>query len=321
MITDTSPCPIYFGPELDHSSWLTHENGNRRLDFDPLVYPLASGGWAYQERALSKRNIHFTQQKIIWECMEKSQCECGFYMKLKVKNDFLDLPWEEEIITTYSRMNLSEPADRLPAIAGIAKAYAKRHTLTYLAGLWKETIAHNLLWQNSERNPGPRIRPLVAPTWSWASSRGRTSPLHFSSDTMHIQVISYKYEPVAGGDRYSRLITARLHIAGTVAFGAITNCRDGVVQMKFEDKTVCVGMDYDISAAGEDYIEFGTVLPFLLLCDDSGRAVGAVLRCRNKERKEYERIGVSSHVKFDPFEFTTFHWVLRQATTMELILI
>ncbi|OCL11897.1 HET-domain-containing protein [Glonium stellatum] len=39
--------------------------------------PLLKRAWAYEERLLSTRVLHFTQSEMILECMEGIQCECG----------------------------------------------------------------------------------------------------------------------------------------------------------------------------------------------------------------------------------------------------
>jgi hypothetical protein len=38
---------------------------------------LLSRAWAFQERALSTRIVHFTKDELVWECKEKRWCECG----------------------------------------------------------------------------------------------------------------------------------------------------------------------------------------------------------------------------------------------------
>lgn len=40
-------------------------------------YPLLSRGWAFQERVLSPRILHFCKDELVWECGEGMQCECG----------------------------------------------------------------------------------------------------------------------------------------------------------------------------------------------------------------------------------------------------
>jgi hypothetical protein len=41
------------------------------------LYPLLSRGWAFQERILSPRVLHFCKDELLWECREERICECG----------------------------------------------------------------------------------------------------------------------------------------------------------------------------------------------------------------------------------------------------
>lgn len=40
-------------------------------------FPLMTRGWAFQERLLSPRILHFCRSELVWECRELSVCECG----------------------------------------------------------------------------------------------------------------------------------------------------------------------------------------------------------------------------------------------------
>jgi hypothetical protein len=52
---------IYYRKRLPHS----------------IEEPLQLRGWALQERLLSRRVLHFTEQELIWECLEEDKCECS----------------------------------------------------------------------------------------------------------------------------------------------------------------------------------------------------------------------------------------------------
>ncbi|KAL6708067.1 hypothetical protein ACN47E_003501 [Coniothyrium glycines] len=41
------------------------------------TFPLLSRAWAYQERLLSRRMLHFGKDELVWECRQLSECECG----------------------------------------------------------------------------------------------------------------------------------------------------------------------------------------------------------------------------------------------------
>lgn len=45
--------------------------------------PLLSRGWAFQERVLSPRVLHFCKQELVWECGQDTVCECGSLPKVQ----------------------------------------------------------------------------------------------------------------------------------------------------------------------------------------------------------------------------------------------
>lgn len=85
----------------------------------------------------------------------------------------------------YNDLLLSEPTDRLPAIAAIAQRFAQRNPDDeYVCGLWKNSIHRGLLlgFRPDESVTGPHIdygpcamaqSNYIAPSWSWASVQGR----------------------------------------------------------------------------------------------------------------------------------------------------
>ncbi|KAE8160052.1 hypothetical protein BDV40DRAFT_271597 [Aspergillus tamarii] len=59
------------------------------------------------------------------------------------------------------------PSDKLPAMSGIAKEYAKVIGSAYVAGLWREFLVDELAWLPLE--PCTATSEYRAPSWSWAS--------------------------------------------------------------------------------------------------------------------------------------------------------
>lgn len=159
-----------------------------------------SRAWAYQERFLAPRTVHFTSAEMIWECgsMVVCVCPCDIHLGLDTVPRYHNYSHREKkdqwfgqwgIIDEYSKLNLSKPADRLPAIAGIASHFeshkrriknGKSTTSRYFAGLWEDNLHHNLLWRVifPENKPREvvRIVPYNAPTWSWASLDSKFMP-------------------------------------------------------------------------------------------------------------------------------------------------
>jgi len=85
------------------------------------------------------------------------------------------------LVRDYRAGDLTKEADRGIAFAGIVRAIAAHTGATYLAGLWRELFAYDLLWTVSPVAPAkddsaqisvaydPTMKP--APSWSWFSVR------------------------------------------------------------------------------------------------------------------------------------------------------
>jgi hypothetical protein len=68
---------IYVREQPSHLGFkLPFEEGNDMDGYEPIT-PLISRAWAYGERLLSRRVLHFTNDEMILECREAYQCECG----------------------------------------------------------------------------------------------------------------------------------------------------------------------------------------------------------------------------------------------------
>lgn len=73
------------------------------------------------------------------------------------------------LIGIYTKLALTNPTDKLAAVAGIAQQVQLRTSDTYLAGLWKSNIRRGLAWWSNP--PSILVRPSTpqAPSWSWAA--------------------------------------------------------------------------------------------------------------------------------------------------------
>jgi hypothetical protein len=170
-------------------------------DHDPGTSPLQRRAWAYQERLLSPRFLHFLDTEVVWECNALSACQCGLEMPLapiggaaawnqgtgknskaehwsKLRNQQVDTTnrWDM-IVEEYSRANLTKHRDKLPAIAGVAKQLMEHGEMSaYRAGLWNHDLYRGLLWHampESAKKPRPEV--WAGPTWSWASIKGQVT--------------------------------------------------------------------------------------------------------------------------------------------------
>jgi len=182
-------------------------------------------GWVVQERVLAPRTLHFTKTEILWECL--SQCAAESvpdslfgdvrlpFTEFALTRDALALvrkrtagssspPEATELQRVqdgwwmlahqYMFCVLTQPDDRLIAISGIAKEFRQATGDEYLAGHWKSSIISDLLWNNMpDSEPRVRTRPLVAPTWSWASIR----PYAYISFAEYASSKSKEWQPLA----------------------------------------------------------------------------------------------------------------------------
>jgi hypothetical protein len=167
---------------------------------------LNSRGWAFQERALSRRTLYFGSS-LFWECdtvFEKEadtnhggleahfkalvypEMEDGEVLQQLHQKDGFESPesrtlladpllkkWTK-ILFDFTGCHLTFPGDRLPAIAGLVTHYSQRMNWTNVLGLWKEHLLIGLLWHILHDTCRPH-RSTSWPTWSWISVQGHVA--------------------------------------------------------------------------------------------------------------------------------------------------
>jgi hypothetical protein len=171
-------------PERIH--WRVKRGPHTLFLVEILKAPLNQRGWVIQERTLSTRIIHFARDQLFWECQESTLSEtnvrCEDTSSVSVKPATLlaqgsltkhawvqhkmDMVWKE-IIARYTDCQLTYQGDKLVAVAGIAKAWARACGDRYVAGLWQRTLPFALFWVRAGESQAAR---LPFPTWSWTST-------------------------------------------------------------------------------------------------------------------------------------------------------
>jgi hypothetical protein len=179
--------------------------------------PLEQRGWISQERFLSRRFLCFSENEIQWECLDDVACTCssingGFNARYGSSDEFafpecLPVKWrlarlndlkKDEIsnlwldmVSVYTQTLLTFGKDKLPALAGLAKAFAEASGNTYAFGHWRETLHHEITWGRfcSDASFG-RPRPDV-PSWSWAAAAdssiiGWSRPVSWRTTTFEV---------------------------------------------------------------------------------------------------------------------------------------
>lgn len=167
--------------------------------------PLSQRAWALQERWLARRVLYFSSPQMFFECSCGIWGEEGFYQAGKGGNSDDDdgatsalssltpssssYPSEaaflggkktwQEVIEAYASLNLTYPADKLPALANLARAYHRQQdrcatstnvTDEYVAGFWRSELLGHLIWDTvGTTTPSPVYR---SPSWSWAAIDG-----------------------------------------------------------------------------------------------------------------------------------------------------
>ncbi|PQE07088.1 heterokaryon incompatibility protein [Rutstroemia sp. NJR-2017a BVV2] len=191
--------------------------------FGPWVKGIQRGsvftrGWCLQEREMSPKILHFTRERLLWECRQcvasedKPQLELkqdankklaahlsnfrllddnDNYTYSKSKNGVVKKSHKwEKLVEAYSKRALSVVTDKLPAISGIAASLALRQPDdVYLAGLWRSNLLEGISWfprkppeppiLSSSEWPPTSVDPGI-PSWSWAAHSG---PIMFCGQT------------------------------------------------------------------------------------------------------------------------------------------
>lgn len=175
--------------------------------------PINSRAWTLQEHMLSGRVLLYCSFGLMWRCDRKlisaysgesrefdfteqtilqaskartDNFEFDFntsrYIFSIARNGNLRADFWKHILQSYTARNLTNPHDKLPALAAIAQRYADSTGAEYLAGLWRPTFRQDLLWRHAPDLPLVIVsdggNPLLhkneyrAPSWSWAAVDG-----------------------------------------------------------------------------------------------------------------------------------------------------
>ncbi|KAI1142575.1 HET-domain-containing protein [Hypoxylon sp. FL0543] len=140
-----------------------------------------------------------------------------------------------EIRSQYAQRSLSYPTDKLWAISAIAAIAAEEHGMTYLGGLWKESLLTDLQWYYIFRSKPTNSllavtaaqeyeNEYIAPSWSWASVRYDNGSLYpnqsrkWTTDRpWHMKILGCEVELIDGSDfSFGPVKSGHLDIEGRV---------------------------------------------------------------------------------------------------------
>jgi hypothetical protein len=204
--------------------------------------PLYTRGWCFQEMFLAKRILHFSPGAVIYECKIHRRSEDQLSpFPLITPGSLGDVDITEQwrmIVKMYTQRGLTFAKDKLPAIAGAAQGMPQaKFPGSYLAGLWRESLLLDLLWQVM---PGSTHIALTypyteqkAPSWSWVSVNRAVTWNPLKTPTLLAEVAS-----------------ADTTLAGLNPFGAVTG---GRIILRGRVKPCSIQMSY---SNNEQWIQY-----------------------------------------------------------------
>jgi len=312
-----------------------HFTGQLQPDERTKPYPLLNRAWAYQERLLSPRVLHFGDSELIFECMEELRCECRDDRTASTQiiwTKFIKEPklyllsrtllrqtageiWKS-MLRQHSWLQLTYPSDKLVTLAGLAKQLAEPGD-QYLAGLWKSRILEDLTWQRATHfdvHPRPEWR---APSWSWASIEAPLAPAgDFSRietpmrHAVSAQLIDYKIVPKTAdeyGELRSGTIRLLAHCASVTWVEESGECECGRTEYSVvfpngqERRVKTDAIDEITSMHSTGAVPVETVC--VLISEHQDRRTSLVLRRLKSEKEDFQRVGITGEIGIeDPME-------------------
>ncbi|KAL3479238.1 hypothetical protein BJX99DRAFT_86642 [Aspergillus californicus] len=161
---------------------------------DPIIpEPILTRAWTLQKTYMSPRLLIFGNESVSWECREclitykgaqfgeispslLSLCSSFPLHRNEDKSDDIYRFWDQARMK-YSTRSLTCAKDKLNAIGAVASKIARTTRWTYMAGLWKEHLADELLWAYTDPDnlePDPEDYPFFKT--ATARSAARVAP-------------------------------------------------------------------------------------------------------------------------------------------------
>lgn len=255
-------------------------------------YSLFHRGWAFQERQLSRRILHYAPWELVWECLGMTSCECGSMdrfvggsrmlqerrytagipedielrcgklersRELARRRNALDCgidrqgyndyalryamlghrpdtteksiydQWRD-LVSQYSRRNLTFETDALPAIGGLATIWSFKCKVpdSYLAGMWQSDISRSMLWMCVDDKTIARPETYLAPSWSWASIRRTVDWLPSTHTPIYRAAVSKVSCTLTDADNpFGQVTAGHMDVKGLVVHATLVNNGSG----------------------------------------------------------------------------------------------
>ena len=244
--------PLVNNPRGGTGSFFVSDCILSTFEEDVLTGSLSTRGWCLQERILPHRILHFGRDQSHWECsagiLSENSSERRTRAQFTAKDDAGDMRqrlasdgplWEPSsravtsrephgswyrMIETYTKRQLTEGTDKLPALSGVARRFsAALCNDAYVGGLWANDLPAGLMWSatgfltpyGTQGHLLPRPAQPRAPTWSWASVDGAVHYPCSPFDHIHLEAPAIHNHPV-GPDPFGAVDFGMFEITGHV---------------------------------------------------------------------------------------------------------
>ncbi|KAH9203558.1 heterokaryon incompatibility protein-domain-containing protein [Leptodontidium sp. 2 PMI_412] len=178
-------------PESSHGKVYVYTSIDEDFDGDVIQGVLNKRAWVLQERALSRRTIHFTKSQTYFECGGGIRCEMLTHMQnanLSFQSDpefprsmryryvVAQIQLFQSLFTNYSTFGITDHTDRPVAIESLAKALAKALDTVVYYRIFKCFLHRSLMWQPAQNASLEKIDykdNRMRPSWSWMVYHGQ----------------------------------------------------------------------------------------------------------------------------------------------------
>jgi hypothetical protein len=281
-------------------------------NFEMGLLPLSMRAWAFQERLLSTRVIHFADDLLYWECLNGRMCESKDGLNNPFDNAVNSILYDSSgsrkvheaariwhmIVEDYTSRKLTFSKDILPALQGVAKHMQKERRCAYYAGLWEDDFHHDLLW-SVEQCSTVRQSEYRAPSWSWASTEGgvtwrfrndRVDKCQAESSIVMAETIPSGDDPL-GEITSGKLIIKALCLPGLLYY--TTNpTQDVALKVNNWDNTsanMWFMPDHALETQEDQHVMLVLIASYIY----SGSRCYLVLRPIDEHKRNFERVGLA----------------------------